>query len=277
MAETFPVAAAAARTVTCCRSISRRKSSGSRAQSSTSTNIGRLLSLSASRNVPSYFCGRSRPAGLRTTRSRSEPSCLPSLAERRRKILGPTENILHFFSSFLGFWEYFPLQAVDFQPQPAIRTLQKKSYRKHYRRFYVRSGMCHNRRVNDEKFKVQSSKFYGIRPSNRPGWRRRQPSRRRNTTLMPSGKHQRLSVPSVPCALSQRFAQNRPAIKPNQTQSNLINVKKCFQQGLIGPDGRPNRQFLPIRARPLTSIRPQGLMEWAFPPSPSHLITLNHT
>jgi hypothetical protein len=63
---------------------------------------------------------------------------------------GPTEIISHFFSRFFGFWGFPPSQAVAFQPQAAIRPLQKKSCLKTYRRFSVRSGMCHNRRVNVE-------------------------------------------------------------------------------------------------------------------------------
>jgi len=42
------------------------------------------------------------------------------------------------------------LQAIAFQPQAAAKTLQKKSCLKTYRRFFVRSAMCHNRRVNVE-------------------------------------------------------------------------------------------------------------------------------
>jgi hypothetical protein len=44
------------------------------------------------------------------------------------------------------------LQALDLQPQAPIQPLQKKSCLKHYRRFFVCSGMCHHRRVNERKF-----------------------------------------------------------------------------------------------------------------------------
>jgi hypothetical protein len=62
---------------------------------------------------------------------------------------GPTEIILHFFSRFPGLLGFFALQAIAFQPQAAIQPFQKKSYQKHYRRFFVRSAMCHNRRMNE--------------------------------------------------------------------------------------------------------------------------------
>jgi hypothetical protein len=42
----------------------------------------------------------------------------------------------------------FPLQSVASQGQAAIKTLQKKSCLKTYRRFFVRSGLCHNRPMN---------------------------------------------------------------------------------------------------------------------------------
>jgi hypothetical protein len=73
---------------------------------------------------------------------------------KKRAILqknrGPTEIILHFFSRFFGFSRFFASQAIAFQRQAAVRPLQKKSYQKHYRRFFVPSGMCHNRRMNVE-------------------------------------------------------------------------------------------------------------------------------
>jgi hypothetical protein len=65
---------------------------------------------------------------------------------------GPTEIILHFFSRFSGFSGFSLSQAIAFQCHPAIQPLQKKSCLKSYRRFFVRFGMCHNRRMNDEKF-----------------------------------------------------------------------------------------------------------------------------
>jgi hypothetical protein len=67
---------------------------------------------------------------------------------------GPTENILHFFSRFSDLLGFCPLQAIAFQQQAAIQPLQKKSYQKHYRRFFVCSAICHNRRMNDEQFIV---------------------------------------------------------------------------------------------------------------------------
>jgi hypothetical protein len=78
------------------------------------------------------------------------PSFWPEIGAILQKNRGPTEIILHFFSCFLGFLGFFPLQAVDGQAQAAIRTLQKKSCLKTYRRFSVRSAMCHNRRMRVE-------------------------------------------------------------------------------------------------------------------------------
>jgi hypothetical protein len=65
-----------------------------------------------------------------------------------QKNRGLLENILHFFSRFPGFLGFFPLQSVASQGQAAIKTLQKKSCLKTYRRFFVRSGLCHNRPMN---------------------------------------------------------------------------------------------------------------------------------
>jgi hypothetical protein len=59
----------------------------------------------------------------------------------------PTKNISHFFSRFSCFPGFFHLQAIAFQRQAPLQPLPKKSCPKHYRRFFVRSGMCHNRRV----------------------------------------------------------------------------------------------------------------------------------
>jgi hypothetical protein len=68
---------------------------------------------------------------------------------------GPTEIILRFFLCFSDFSGFFPSQAVAFQRQAAIPLLPKKSCLKTYRRFFVRSRMCHNRPMNDEKFNGQ--------------------------------------------------------------------------------------------------------------------------
>jgi hypothetical protein len=65
-----------------------------------------------------------------------------------QKIGGPTKTILHFFSRFSGCLGFFHLQAVASQGQAAIKTLQKKSCLKTYRRFFVRPAMCHNRPMN---------------------------------------------------------------------------------------------------------------------------------
>jgi hypothetical protein len=61
---------------------------------------------------------------------------------------GIREIILHFFLRFSGFLGFFQLQALVFEPLAPIQPLQKKSYQKHYRRFFVPSAMCHNRRMN---------------------------------------------------------------------------------------------------------------------------------
>ena len=65
---------------------------------------------------------------------------------------GLREIILRFFSPFSGFPGLFQSQPIAFQGQAAIRPLQKKSCQKHYRRFSVRSKMCHNRRVSERMF-----------------------------------------------------------------------------------------------------------------------------
>jgi hypothetical protein len=78
-----------------------------------------------------------------------------------QKIEGPTEIILHFFLCFPGFCRCLHLQAVAFQPQAAIPPLPQKSRLKTYRRFFVRPGICHNPRMNDEKF--ATSNAFGAR------------------------------------------------------------------------------------------------------------------
>jgi hypothetical protein len=45
---------------------------------------------------------------------------------------------------------FFLSQPIDFQSQASLQPLQKQSYLKSYRRFFVRSAMCHNRRMNVE-------------------------------------------------------------------------------------------------------------------------------
>jgi hypothetical protein len=61
--------------------------------------------------------------------------------------VGTTKTISHFFSRFYGFPGFLPLQVVLYEQQAAIQPLQKKSCQKHYRRFFVCSGMCHNHHV----------------------------------------------------------------------------------------------------------------------------------
>jgi hypothetical protein len=77
-----------------------------------------------------------------------KPCFWPKIEAILQKSGGFAEIILHFFSRFPGFLEFLPLQSVAFQGQAAIKTLQKKSCLKTYRRFFVRSGLCHNRRMN---------------------------------------------------------------------------------------------------------------------------------
>jgi len=67
-----------------------------------------------------------------------------------RKNLGPTENILRFFSRFFHFSRLFPLQAIALQRQAAIQALPKKSCQKTDGRFSVCPRMCHNRRMKVE-------------------------------------------------------------------------------------------------------------------------------
>jgi hypothetical protein len=82
---------------------------------------------------------------------RPEQVCFwPKIGAVLQKNGGPTEIILHFFSRFFGFSGFFPLQAIAVQWQTPIQPLQKKSCLKTYRRFFVRSGMCQNRRMRVE-------------------------------------------------------------------------------------------------------------------------------
>jgi hypothetical protein len=65
-----------------------------------------------------------------------------------QKIGGFWEIIFHFFLHFPCFLGFCQSQAIAFQSQAAIQPLPKKSCQKHSRRFFVRFGMCHNRRMN---------------------------------------------------------------------------------------------------------------------------------
>jgi hypothetical protein len=71
----------------------------------------------------------------------------PKIRPILQKNGGIREIILHFFLRFSGFLGFFPLQVIAFQRKAAIQPLQKKSCLKTYRRFSVRSAMCHNRRM----------------------------------------------------------------------------------------------------------------------------------
>jgi hypothetical protein len=91
----------------------------------------------------------------------------PKIGAILQKNGGPTEIILHFFQSFHELLGFFPSQAVAFQPQAAIQPLPKKSCLKTYRRFFVRPGMCHHRRMNDDKFDVE--RLAAVKPA-RVAW-----------------------------------------------------------------------------------------------------------
>jgi len=67
-----------------------------------------------------------------------------------QKNRGPTEIIFHFFLRFPSFWGLSPLQPIASQRPATNQPLRKKSCQKHYRRFFVRSRLCHHRRVNVE-------------------------------------------------------------------------------------------------------------------------------
>jgi len=69
-----------------------------------------------------------------------------------QKNRGPAKTILRICTPFSCFSAFFPPQPVAFQRQPPVRPLPKKSCQKHYGRFFVFAGMCHNRHVNERKF-----------------------------------------------------------------------------------------------------------------------------
>jgi hypothetical protein len=126
---------------------------------------------------------------------------------------GPTEIILRICTRFSGFPGFSQSQALDLQPQAAIQPLQKKSYLKHYRRFFGCSGMCHHRRVNVE----MTGRNEGC-----AGW---MAVKRRQPIMMKSENPQRpypshWSHPSFLHALIKppgHWPGSNP-IKPNQTQ-----------------------------------------------------------
>ncbi len=78
------------------------------------------------------------------------PAGFSSIEGVLQKNRGPTEIILHFFSRFFCFLGFFPLQALDWQPPAATQPLQKKSCLKTDGRFSVRTGLCHNPRMDVE-------------------------------------------------------------------------------------------------------------------------------
>jgi hypothetical protein len=93
----------------------------------------------------------------RKTLEFSHLQVLPSKKGRLlQKNRGPTEIILNFFLCFQVLWGFFPSQAVEFQGQAAIQSLQKKSCPKTDGRFSVCSGMCHNRRMKVENNNSQT-------------------------------------------------------------------------------------------------------------------------
>jgi hypothetical protein len=153
------------------------------------------------------------------------------------------ESFLRFFSRFSVFGGFFPLQPIAFQRQAPLHPLQKKSCQKHYGRFSVRSKMCHNRRMNDEKFKVQSSKFKVLRHTTvEPARLARQAARpppQRPFDAIGKTFHSHSSHPSF---LDPLMKPPFPLpIKPNQTQSNPINLSRRS----LGEGGSENR--LPTR------------------------------
>jgi len=175
----------------------------------------------------------------------------PKIRPFWQKNRGPTEIILRICTRFSAFPGFFPLQAIAFQRQAPIQPLQKKSCLKHYRRFFGCSGMCHNRRMTVEMTGRNEGCAGWMAFCRPPGPmmksgnpRRPYPSSRSHSSdwSHPSFLHALIKPPG-------HWPGSNP-IKPNQTQSNPIKVKTGFQQGLIGPEGGPNRQFLPLLAGP---------------------------
>jgi len=130
---------------------------------------------------------------------------------------GPTEIILRICTPFPGFAGFSQSQALDLQPQAPIQPLQKKSYQKHYRRFYGRSRMCHHRRMNVE----MTGRNRGF-----AGWmavKRRQPGLMMKSEIpqRPHPSHRsHWSHPSFLDALIKPGNHSAASwsIKPNQTQ-----------------------------------------------------------
>jgi hypothetical protein len=56
---------------------------------------------------------------------------------------------LHFFLRFSSFLGLFPSQPVVSRQLASAHPLPRKSCQKHYRRFFVRSALCHNQGMNE--------------------------------------------------------------------------------------------------------------------------------
>jgi hypothetical protein len=190
----------------------------------------------ASFEVPSHFCtlaNHHSSNSLQMTPLKSLCFC-PKIRGLLQKNKGPTEIILNFFSCFLGFSAFLTLQAVVFQPLTAFQPLPKKSCQKHYGRFFVRFGMCHNRRVKVEmsdrnegcdgwraikrqpafrakRFGVRNDSFAFGRPAETRRWRVRTPK-----PLGFSGAHQTQLFKSLPPKRSVAYSRTPP--KPNSGQ-----------------------------------------------------------
>jgi hypothetical protein len=104
---------------------------------------------------PSYrlfFCRANPHNGSNLQIMRFFMGCFcPKIRAVLQKNGGFREIILHFFLCFSRFLGFCSLHPVAFQQQAPLQPLQKKSCLKHYRRFFVRSGLCHDRRMNERK------------------------------------------------------------------------------------------------------------------------------
>jgi hypothetical protein len=141
-----------------------------------------------------------------------------------QKNRGPTEIIFHFFLRFSCFGGLIPLQPVAFQRPAAIKTLPKKSYQKHYRRFFVPSGMCLNGLVKVGTTDRNQGCHGWTAAICRPALRAKRFELRNGSSAFgqPAAKQRCRADTQKRAGLSGAHQTPSNLIKANQTQSHLL-------------------------------------------------------
>jgi hypothetical protein len=137
---------------------------------------------------------------------------------------GPTEIILHFFPSFSVLSGFSPSQALASEPLAPIRPLPKKSCQKHYRRFFVHSGMCHNPRMKVETTGRNAGCEVWTAIRRRPAVCAKRLGLRNDSSAFghPAGKRRWQARTPKSAGLSGAHHTQSNLIKANHTQSHVL-------------------------------------------------------